>query len=70
MSVGKILILYFQVLTMKLFFSALFTFAVMLSVLAEGIVLTADGIAETGSHNELIKKNGIYANLYKMYSVS
>ena len=34
------------------------------------IVLTADGIAETGSHNELIKKNGIYANLYKMYSVS
>ena len=30
---------------MKLFFSTLFTFAVMLSVLAEGIVLTADGRA-------------------------
>ncbi len=34
------------------------------------IVLTADGIAETGSHEELIKKGGIYANLYKMYTVS
>mgnify|MGYP000806239409 FL=1 len=31
------------------------------------LVLTEDGIAEDGSHNELIKKGGIYAKLYKTY---
>lgn len=30
----------------------------------EIIVLTADGISERGSHEELIKKSGIYARLY------
>ncbi len=33
------------------------------------IVLTEDGIAETGSHKELLDKGGIYSELYKMYSV-
>ncbi len=33
------------------------------------VVLTEDGIAEEGSHSELVAKNGIYAELYKMYSV-
>ncbi len=32
------------------------------------VVLTADGIAETGSHSELIKKQGVYASLYKSYT--
>lgn len=32
------------------------------------IVLTDEGIAETGSHAELIAKGGIYAGLYSMYS--
>lgn len=32
------------------------------------IVLTDEGIAETGSHKELLEKGGIYANLYKMYA--
>ena len=31
----------------------------------EIIVVTADGIAERGSHEELLDKNGIYAELYK-----
>ena len=31
----------------------------------EIIVVTADGIAERGSHEELLNKNGIYAELYK-----
>ena len=31
-------------------------------------VLTADGIAEEGTHEELIAKNGEYAKLYSMYS--
>ena len=31
------------------------------------LVLTEDGIAEDGSHNELIKKGGIYEKLYKTY---
>lgn len=30
------------------------------------LVLTEDGIKETGTHEELLKKNGIYANLYRM----
>ena len=30
--------------------------------------LTENGIEEQGSHDELIKKNGIYAGLYEMYS--
>ncbi len=32
------------------------------------LVLTEDGIAEQGSHDELLKKNGIYSGLYEMYS--
>ncbi len=32
------------------------------------LVLTENGIEEQGSHNELVEKNGIYANLYSMYS--
>ena len=31
----------------------------------EIIVLTSDGISERGTHDELIKNNGIYANLHK-----
>ena len=31
-------------------------------------VLTADGIAEEGTHEELMAKNGEYAKLYSMYS--
>ena len=30
------------------------------------LVLTDDGIAEQGSHAELMKKNGIYARFYRM----
>jgi ATP-binding cassette subfamily B protein len=30
------------------------------------LVLTEDGIKESGSHEELLKKNGIYAGLYRM----
>lgn len=32
------------------------------------LVLTSDGIAEQGSHEELIAKGGIYKELYSMYS--
>ncbi len=32
------------------------------------IVLTEDGIVESGSHHELISKNGMYAEMYKLYS--
>ncbi len=32
------------------------------------LVLTENGIEEQGSHTELVAKNGIYANLYSMYS--
>ena len=32
------------------------------------LVLTSNGIEESGSHEALIKKNGIYAGLYEMYS--
>ena len=32
------------------------------------IVLTENGIAETGTHHELISRGGIYAELYKLYS--
>lgn len=31
------------------------------------LVLTDDGISEEGSHDELIKKNGVYASLYNNY---
>lgn len=31
------------------------------------LVLTADGIAEEGSHAALLQKGGIYADLYKLY---
>ena len=30
------------------------------------LVLTEEGIAEEGTHEELMKKNGIYSSLYKM----
>ncbi len=33
------------------------------------LVLTEDGIAEQGSHRELIEKDGIYAELYKLYAI-
>lgn len=32
------------------------------------LVITEDGIAEEGSHAELLEKGGIYSELYKMYS--
>lgn len=32
------------------------------------LVITADGIAESGSHDELVKLGGIYSKLYHMYS--
>ena len=32
------------------------------------LVITPDGIAESGTHEELLNKNGIYANMYKMYT--
>ena len=32
------------------------------------LVLTEDGIAESGNHDELIAKGGIYSELYKLYS--
>ena len=35
----------------------------------EIIVLTEDGIAEHGSHAELMEKGGIYSNMYSMYAV-
>ena len=35
----------------------------------EIIVLTEDGIAEQGSHSELMQKGGIYSNMYNMYAV-
>ncbi len=34
----------------------------------EIVVLTEDGIAEKGSHKELIEKGGIYSNMYSMYA--
>ncbi len=34
------------------------------------LVLTGDGIAEQGSHRELMEKNGAYAALYNMITVS
>ncbi len=33
------------------------------------LVVTKDGIAESGSHQELTEKNGIYANMYTMYRI-
>ena len=35
----------------------------------EIVVLTENGIAEQGSHAELMQKNGIYANMYNMYAI-
>lgn len=34
----------------------------------EIVVLTEDGIAEQGSHSELMAKGGIYSNMYSMYA--
>lgn len=33
------------------------------------LVLNQDGIAEEGTHDELIEKDGIYANMYRMYQL-
>ena len=33
------------------------------------LVITKDGIAESGTHQELTDKNGIYANMYTMYRI-
>ena len=33
------------------------------------LVVTKDGIAESGNHEELVAKNGLYASMFKMYSV-
>lgn len=33
------------------------------------LVVTKDGIAESGTHEELTEKNGIYANMYTMYRI-
>ena len=30
------------------------------------VVLTEDGIAEEGSHDDLLKKGGIYADMYNL----
>ncbi|MDR1630023.1 MAG: ABC transporter ATP-binding protein/permease [Oscillospiraceae bacterium] len=35
---------------------------------SEILVLTEDGIAEHGSHKELMEKQGLYSELYKMYT--
>ena len=32
------------------------------------LVITEDGIAEQGTHAELIEKGGLYSELYSMYS--
>lgn len=32
------------------------------------LVLTENGIEESGTHHELMQKDGLYSNLYKMYS--
>ena len=32
------------------------------------LVITEDGIAEEGTHSELLEKKGLYSELYKMYS--
>ncbi|MBQ1183578.1 MAG: ABC transporter ATP-binding protein, partial [Clostridia bacterium] len=34
------------------------------------LVLTENGVEESGSHLELMEKNGIYAELYKLYSIN
>ena len=34
------------------------------------LVLTENGIEESGSHNELMRKQGLYAELYQMYSMN
>ena len=36
---------------------------------SEIVVLTEDGIAEQGSHRELMAKGGVYSELYSMYSI-
>ena len=33
------------------------------------LVVTKDGIAESGNHEELVAKDGLYASMFKMYSV-
>lgn len=35
----------------------------------EIVVLTEEGIAEHGSHKELMQKDGIYSNMYNMYAI-
>ncbi|MBE6557333.1 MAG: ABC transporter ATP-binding protein [Ruminococcaceae bacterium] len=34
------------------------------------LVLTENGIAESGTHNELLQRDGLYAELYRMYSAT
>ena len=33
------------------------------------LVITKDGIAESGSHEDLVAQNGLYSTMYKMYRV-
>ncbi len=33
------------------------------------LVITKDGIAESGNHDELIAKSGLYASMFKMYKI-
>ena len=33
------------------------------------LVVTKDGIAESGNHEELVAQNGLYSTMYKMYRV-
>ena len=54
-----------------LFRSTTFTIAHRLTTVRNAdriLVLTDRGIEESGSHEELIARGGIYADLYELYS--